>query len=855
MKYIKQLTLMLLSVILVFGVSIFLSGRNNEISLVSMISAAEIAGSGFCGTDAAYTLDGILTISENGADCSVHKWDGGVITTFATCKVNGVRTYTCENNPAHTYTENLGLNANNHVNTMRVPAIEATCSSVGYTAGIYCDDCGQYIAGHREIAKDTSAHKWDNGVITTPAACKTSGVKTYTCQHDSSHTYTEKTGVDSANHVNTTRTAEVEATCSEIGYTAGVYCNDCRRYVSGHKEVGINADNHKWNGGVITTFATCKVNGVRTYTCEHNPAHTYTESLGLDVNNHTDTRIVQVVAPTCSDVGYTAGRYCDDCGMYISGHREIAKDSSAHKWDSGVITTPAACKTGGVKTYTCQYDSQHTYNEKTAFNTSNHINTVNATAEEATCSENGYTAGVYCNDCKKYVSGHEKTGINADNHKWDGGVVTTFATCKVNGVKTYTCENNSGHTYTENLGLNVNNHKNTRIVPTVAPTCSEVGYTEGVYCNDCGQYVAGHREIAKDISAHNWDDGVITTPAACKTGGVKTYTCQHDFSHTYTEKTGFNGANHVNTVGTAEIEATCSEIGYTAGVYCNDCKKYVSGHEETGINAGNHKWDGGEITTFATCKINGVKTYTCENNSGHTYTEKLGLNADNHVNTVSASAVEATCSEVGYTAGIYCDDCHKYISGHKETEKNPSVHNNTTIVDEIPATTENAGYTAGVYCSDCQRYISGHTEIPKIEATFTDSENAVKAGKYIFVNCGLPVADLLSQAGKNAVIKDRSGSAVSADKLPGTGMTLMFSDGKQYTVIVLGDVDCDGAVTAADARLVLRAAVGLEQYKENSYQYAAGNVEAQNKLSAADARRILRTAVGLEKLCVTKKDS
>lgn len=38
--------------------------------------------------------------------------------------------------------------------------------------------------------------------------------------------------------------------------------------------------------------------------------------------------------------------------------------------------------------------------------------------------------------------------------------------------------------------------------------------------------------------------------------------------------------NHVNTVDVPESDSTETEHGYTAGVYCNDCKQYISGHEE-----------------------------------------------------------------------------------------------------------------------------------------------------------------------------------------------------------------------------------------------------------------------------------
>ena len=68
------------------------------------------------------------------------------------------------------------------------------------------------------------------------------------------------------------------------------------------------------------------------------------------------------------------------------------------------------------------------------------------------------------------------------------------------------------------------------------------------------------------------------------------------------------------------------------------------------------------------------------------------------------------------------------------------------------------------------------------------------------------------------------------------------------TDFVPGDVNNDGRVTAADARLALRRAVGLETYAPESREFKACDVDGNGKITAADARKILRAAVGLETL-------
>ena len=105
-----------------------------------------------------------------------------------------------------------------------------------------------------------------------------------------------------------------------------------------------------------------------------------------------------------------------------------------------------------------------------------HENTVSKATVAATCTQSGFTAGVFCQDCQMYISGHEV--VEALGHDMDAGVVTTPATCTEAGVKTYTC-GRCGEKETESI----------------------------------------------PAAGHSLDTGVITTPASCTAEGVKTYTC------------------------------------------------------------------------------------------------------------------------------------------------------------------------------------------------------------------------------------------------------------------------------------------------------------------------------------------
>ena len=62
----------------------------------------------------------------------------------------------------------------------------------------------------------------------------------------------------------------------------------------------------------------------------------------------------------------------------------------------------------------------------------------------------------------------------------------------------------------------------------------------------------------------------------------------------------------------------------------------------------------------------------------------------------------------------------------------------------------------------------------------------------------------------------------------------------------LGDVDQNGSITTADARLALRRAVDLEKYEPDSIEYRACDSDRNGKITTNDARMILRAAIGME---------
>ena len=66
----------------------------------------------------------------------------------------------------------------------------------------------------------------------------------------------------------------------------------------------------------------------------------------------------------------------------------------------------------------------------------------------------------------------------------------------------------------------------------IAPTCSDVGLTEGSHCSVCGEIIISQYIIP--ALGHNWGEWTVTKEATIEEEGAKTRICKNDPSHTET---------------------------------------------------------------------------------------------------------------------------------------------------------------------------------------------------------------------------------------------------------------------------------------------------------------------------------
>ena len=250
-------------------------------------------------------------------------------------------------------------------------------------------------------------------------------------------------------------------------------------------------------------------------------------------------------------------------------HSDVA-DKADHTFDAGVVTTQPTEAAEGVKTLTCTVCGY----QKT---------------ESVPKLEHTFDMGNWKFD--EQTHWHPATCAHTDlkkdeaEHVWNEGVITTQPTETTEGVKTYTCTV-CGNTKTATIGKLDHEHT------------FDMERWDHDAENHWHPATCAHTSEKKDLGAHVWNEGVVTTQPTETTEGVKTYTCTVcgntktatigtlDHKHTFdTERWDHDAENHWH-------PATCAHTSE---------KKDLAAHD----------WNEGVITKPADYGVEGEKTFTC----------------------------------------------------------------------------------------------------------------------------------------------------------------------------------------------------------------------------------------------------
>ena len=271
--------------------------------------------------------------------------------------------------------------------------------------------------------------------------------------------------------------------------------------------------------------------------------------------------------------------------VYLSGSTIVATPAAGYQVSGYTIVSGNATIVRNGNTFRVQASSDCTVRINfTPKDTScKHTNTASDTGKAPNCTENGYTAGTYCKDCKIYLSGHQI--LNATGHSYTHTV--TPPTPAEDGFTTHTCAA-CGHSYTDTvvpaLGFS---YKVTFSTP-------EGVYTpEEMYCGKDGIYLpnVGKPASDKDCVFAGWAEKAVeettTAPTLLRAGDRYTATGDIQFTAVYsytvdgqTYYASTVSCGHSKTELQGDYKPSCSAPGHTGNTVCLGCGAIVTAGEE-----------------------------------------------------------------------------------------------------------------------------------------------------------------------------------------------------------------------------------------------------------------------------------
>ena len=313
------------------------------------------------------------------------------ITKAPTCTATGIERYTWKITTYGTFYFDVTTAAKGHT-SVADPAVAATCTTAGKTAGAHCSVCNTVLTAQTTVAAlghnysykatkepTTSATGTLTGncsrcsgtttvtlpkltttdytkTTTTPATCTAAGVDKYTWKTTTYGSFSFNVTTAAKGHTSVTDPA-VAATCTATGLTAGAHCSVCNAILTAQQTVPAKGHTEVIDKAVAATCTTTgKTEGKHCSVCNA----VLTAQQTVPAKGHMEV-VDKDVAATCTATGLTEGKHCSVCGEVLIAQTTVA--ALGHNYDMGTVTTKPTFTSKGVMTYTCHNDSSHTKTE------------------------------------------------------------------------------------------------------------------------------------------------------------------------------------------------------------------------------------------------------------------------------------------------------------------------------------------------------------------------------------------------------------------------------------------------------------------------------------------------------------
>jgi len=391
-----------------------------------------------------------------------------------------------------------------------------------------------------------------------------------------------------------------------------------------------------------------------------------------------------------------------------------------------------------------------------------------------------------------FVTSDDGFSVNDEFTVYCFSASKAFTYCNSNSVK-YETVDNCKHDPDSKKGYVVITAVSCEQDGLMRYTCAKCHYTEDMTVNKLG---------------HKWSAWETVSEVGCETDGVKQRKCSVCGK---TEKNTTPATGHTWSEWEIAKSETCDAPGETQRV-CSVCGKT----ESQEIAPFGHTWSEWVVTKEATCKSKGERQRYCTVCSANE-TDVIPV-SDEHKWGEWTVVKPATLTEEGLKQR-QCSVCNK------------------TEDQTIPVMTE---------------------EEPVLELKLKDT-SVINMNKETHLISGIAAGStakgVLSQfidytKGEMPVVVNMKTSETVADgELAATGYAVVLVYDNKIVdycyIVVSGDGDSNGKLTAADARLALRISAKLEA--ADAATLAALDLNGDGKISASEARTILRVSAKLEK--------
>ncbi len=281
----------------------------------------------------------------------------------------------------------------------------------------------------------------------------------------------------------------------------------------------------------------------------------------------------------------------------------------------------------------------------------------------------------------------------------------TYPDCTSPGTLTWTAMVTvDGYTYYSTnpveKEIEAKGHEVVRIVGK-APTCTDVGLTDGIGCSVCGEVLLDHTEIP--ATGHTYVTKTGKAPTCTEDGLADVTFCRVCEEEPQVQPV-LPAVGHTGKT-LPGYEPTCTEAGRGEGEICTVCDEVLV--EQKIIPAPGHTRLVLE-TREATCTEDGYSAGEICSVCDAILVKQTIYYAKGHTKETQ-KGYAATCTEDGLTDGVYCSVCQVILEEQKII---PAKGHVSKILDGREPTCTDAGLTAGEICSVCKIILKAQTEIP-----------------------------------------------------------------------------------------------------------------------------------------------